>query len=484
MKIKKDGGIHYKKTVAEKESLHRAYRNGPPPFNKGGNIEKGSLSMRLFIAICVCRVLYFIGRLVGKGTAKPGDIARIICPNILKRLDFEGKIICITGTNGKTTTSNMVTHILRENGFSVINNSFGSNMLGGITTALLTNCTFGGKVKADFSVLEIDERWLRFFVKEATPDYVLVTNLLRDQIVRNCCPEIVLEKIKMGVTPGTTYILNANDPVSQQISWGIENPVIWFALGENERSTKECRSGTNDAKVCPRCMHNLSYNYYHYNHVGSFRCENCGFETPKADFVGHDFDFEGGKFLINGKETKITFDATYFMFNTVAAAAVCSGAAGIELEKVLSAAETFDIGVTKRYEELSVLGRKCQLILTKQNPASIDQSVEFVADKEGPRTLIIISNNMFHTERRDVLFMYDVAYENLREVEHIVIVGKRRYDMAVRLKLADIDMERVQICDRDEDLGSCLEKTEGNIYVMTSSVFSNEDKVLEELRKL
>ena len=43
MKIKKDGGIHYKKTVAEKESLHRAYRNGPPPFNKGGNIEKGSL---------------------------------------------------------------------------------------------------------------------------------------------------------------------------------------------------------------------------------------------------------------------------------------------------------------------------------------------------------------------------------------------------------------------------------------------------------
>ena len=98
--------------------------------------------MRLFIAICVCRVLYFIGRLIGKGTAKPGDIARIFCPKVLNRLKFDGKIICITGTNGKTTTSNMVTHILRKNGFSVINNSFGSNMLGGITTSLLTNCTF------------------------------------------------------------------------------------------------------------------------------------------------------------------------------------------------------------------------------------------------------------------------------------------------------------------------------------------------------
>ena len=440
--------------------------------------------MRLFIAICVCRVLYFIGRLVGKGTAKPGDIARIICPNVLKRLKFDGKVICITGTNGKTTTSNMVTHILRENGYSVINNSFGSNMLGGITTAILNDCTFKGEVKADFSVLEIDERWLRFFVKEVTPDYVLLTNLLRDQIVRNCCPEIVLEKIKLGVTPGTTYILNANDPVSQQVIWGKENPVIWFALGENERSTDECRSGTNDAKVCPRCMHKLSYDYYHYNHVGAFHCENCGFESPKADYIGTDMDFDEPSLAVNGKRVKLGFDATYFMFNTVAAAALCCEASGLELEKVLSAAETFDIGVTKRYEELSVLGRKCQLILTKQNPASIDQSVEFVTDKEGPRTLIIISNNMFHTERKDVLFMYDVAYENLRNVEYIVIVGKRRYDMAVRLKLADIDMEKVQICDEEEDLRGCLEKTEGNIYVMTSSVFSNEDKVLEELRRL
>lgn len=440
--------------------------------------------MRLFIAICVCRMLYFIGRLIGKGTSKPGDIARIVCPAVLKRLKFDGKVICITGTNGKTTTSNLVTHMLRENGYTVINNSFGSNMLGGITTSLLTNCTFGGRVKADFSVLEIDERWLRFFVKEVTPDYVLLTNLLRDQIVRNCCPEIVLEKIKLGVTPGTTYILNANDPVSQQVSWGIDNPIVWFALGENDRSTKECRSGTNDAKVCPKCMHELSYDYYHYNHVGSFHCENCGFETPKADFLGHNIDFAGGKFFINGEETQITFDATYFMFNTVAAAAVCCSASGMELKKALASAETFDIGVTKRYEEITVLGRRCQLILTKQNPASIDQSVDFVTDKESPRTLIIISNNMFHTERKDVLFMYDVAYENLKDVEHIVIVGKRRYDMAVRLKLGGIDMERVQVCDEAEDLRSCLEKTEGNIYVMTSSVFSNEDKVLEELKKL
>ena len=174
--------------------------------------------MRLFIAICVCRMLWLVGKLVGKGTAKPGDIARALCPKVLSRLRFDGKIICVTGTNGKTTTSNMITHILRKNGFSVINNSFGPNMLGGVTTALLCGCTLGGRVKADYSVIEIDERWLRFLVKEIHPDYLVVVNLLRDQIMRNCCPEIVLEKIKMGITEGTTLVLNANDPVSQQLS--------------------------------------------------------------------------------------------------------------------------------------------------------------------------------------------------------------------------------------------------------------------------
>ncbi len=440
--------------------------------------------MRLFIAILVCRMLYFVGRLIGKGTAKPGDIARIICPNLIKYLKFSGKVICITGTNGKTTTSNMVTHILRENGYSVINNSFGSNMLGGITTALLTNCSWSGEVKADFSVLEIDERWLRFFVKEKTPDYVLLTNLLRDQIVRNCCPEIVLEKIKLGITPGTTLVLNAQDPVSQQVSWGVDNPVVWFALGENGHSTKECRSGTHDAKVCPKCMHKLSYDFYHYNHVGEFYCENCGFTAPKADYIGTELDYENAELKINGEKVKLTFDATYFMFNAVAAAALCQKASGLPLEKILAAEETFDIGVTKRYEEISVLDRSCQLILTKQNPASIDQSVDFVADKPAPRTLIIISNNMFHTERKDVLFMYDVAYENLKDVEHIIIVGKRRYDMAVRLKLADIDMERVQVCDKAEELRAALEKTEGNIYVMNLLHISGGDKSIEELKKL
>lgn len=422
--------------------------------------------MKFVFAAVICRILYLVGRLVGKGTAKPGDIALAICPDLFKRLKIRGKVICITGTNGKTTTSNMVTHILRKQGRKVVNNSFGSNMLGGIATALLTNCSLSGKVAADYVVLEVDERWLRFLTPDIHPDYLVITNLLRDQIMRNCCPEIVLSKIKMAVTEGTTLILNANDPVSQQVCWGRPNKVVWFALGDNERATRTCVSGTNDARVCPKCLHPLTYDYYHYNHVGKFRCERCGFRTPTADYIGTDLDFVRSYMKINGQIARLTFDATYFMFNTVTAVAVCCEAAGISLGKAIRAAETFNIGMTKRYEQSSYRGRSIQFILTKQNPASVDQSVRFVAEKKGPRTAVIIAGNMFHTENKDVLYMYDVAYENLRDVEYIIIVGPRRYDMEVRLKYAGIDMSKVQVVKEDE-IDAALDKTRGSVYVMS-----------------
>ena len=167
-----------------------------------------------------------------------------------------------------------------------------------------------------------------------------------------------------------------------------------------------------------------------------------------------------------------------YYYNTVAATAACCSLAGMETETVLKLAEGFDIGVTKRYEEREILGRPAKFILTKQNPASVDQSVLFIAQKPGPRTAIIIAGNMFHTENKDVLYMYDVAYENLAGVEYLIIVGERRYDMAVRLKLAGVDMKKVQICETEDDLPACLEKTKGDIYVMSPLHAQTSSKLL------
>ncbi len=439
--------------------------------------------MKFILAVFFCRALYFVGRMVHKGTAKPGEWALRLCPDALARLRFDGKVICVTGTNGKTTTSNLITHIFRESGRTVINNSKGSNMLGGVTTLLLNHCTLGGRVKADRVVLEVDERYMRFLVKSIHPDYFLVNNLLRDQIARNCCPEIVFDKIKMAIVPGTTLILNANDPISQRLSYGVDNPVVLFGMDRTSRSTETCRNGTDDGKVCPKCFHPLEYEYRHYNHIGKFCCPNCGFSTPEADFFGTDFDFDDFSYTLRGARVKATYGATYYLFNTIAAIAV-TVTAGIPFEEAVKAVGTFTVHAT-RYQEFPIRGRRAQLILTKQNPASIDQSVDYVVEQQGERTAIILASNMLHSHNKDVLYMYDVGFERMVDtVNHIICAGDRCYDLAVRLKLAGVDMSRVLIADGLDKIPAAVDATAGDIYILSAYALENETKFLEVLKSL
>ena len=107
-----------------------------------------------------------------------------------------------------------------------------------------------------------------------------------------------------------------------------------------------------------------------------------------------------------------------------------------------------------------------------------------MAEKQSPVTAIIIADNMFHTNNKDVLFMYDVAYENLRGTDYIIICGQRRYDLAVRMKLGGMDMSKIQIWFITEDIKACVEKTEGDISIMNLLHAENDAALMKELRKL
>ena len=150
--------------------------------------------MKRFLAIVVCKFLRVVGKLVGKGSSLPGKFALRICPDVLSRVKLPEYIIAVTGSNGKTSTVEMIAHVLTQNGKKVAWNKEGSNQIEGVTTMVLCNATLSGRVKSDILLIESDERFAKYTFRYISPTHYVMTNLYRDQLTRNGHPEWVYDR--------------------------------------------------------------------------------------------------------------------------------------------------------------------------------------------------------------------------------------------------------------------------------------------------
>ena len=176
--------------------------------------------MRKFLAIVVCKLGRFVGKLVGKGSSMPGKFALKICPDILKRVQLPPHIIAVTGSNGKTSTVEMIAAILTAAGKRVVYNREGSNQIEGVTTLILGSATLRGRVSADVLLLESDERYAARTFRYFRPTLFVVTNLCRDQLTRNGHPEWVFDALRPALAAPTPLLLNADDPLSSCFASG------------------------------------------------------------------------------------------------------------------------------------------------------------------------------------------------------------------------------------------------------------------------
>ncbi|MBC8571059.1 MurT ligase domain-containing protein [Zongyangia hominis] len=421
--------------------------------------------MKFKLALLVGKILYFFGKFVGKSSNLPGDIALKICPDMLGRFQIKGKIIAVTGSNGKTTTANMVAHVLQQCGHTVTNNAKGSNMTGGVATTLLNAADFSGVVPQEYVVLEVDERFSRIIFKSFSPHYMLVTNLFRDQLTRNGNVDVIIDKLHEAIGPEVKLVLNANDPISSRLA--LQNERVYYGLCESEASTKECQSITHDAKVCPVCFHRLRYDYFHYNHIGGYHCDACGYENPQMKYVSRIENLSEGAFVIDDHPVKTGYNSLFNILNMTACVAVCCEA-GIPEEEACKAVSSFQVS-KERYDEFQVGERKAVMILSKnQNPVSFDQSISQVLSMEGEKTVVIYVNNINHTGHRDTTWLYDIAFERLKgKIENLVCTGPRAYDLAVRLNMADFDMQKVKVQPFRSRLKATVDETKGTICVLT-----------------
>jgi UDP-N-acetylmuramyl tripeptide synthase len=174
-------------------------------------------AVRKFLAIITCKLAAFAGRLLKRGSSLPGSLALKICPDILSRLTLPEKIVAVTGSNGKTSTVELLASALERSDMKVVWNREGSTQTDGVATMLLRASSLCGRVKCDAVVMESDEQYARHTFKHLKPAYFTVLNLCRDQLTRNGHPEYIFERIAEAVTPGTELILNADDPLTSSL---------------------------------------------------------------------------------------------------------------------------------------------------------------------------------------------------------------------------------------------------------------------------
>ena len=442
--------------------------------------------IRNIIAIIVCKLLIIAGKLAGKkGSSAPGGVALKISPYILKDLALQVKkdIIVVCGTNGKTTTNNLIYTLLKSKGYSVVGNIIGANMLPGIACSFIDHASVFGKLNADYAAIECDEASLRRIVPFVTPDKLIVTNLFRDQLDRFGEVDITIGLLNEALNklPQTKLILNGDDPLSAH--FGKNKKCSYFGVDECFNSgMKETKEG----RYCAVCGEELSYNYTHYSQLGDYFCKKCGFKRPKLSFTAKEIDMsEGLCFNIYNEGKKYSFNLNYRgfynIYNILASVAALKEC-GEDISNLEDVFKAYKPQIA-RMEPFNINGKTAILNLAK-NPAGFNQAIATVISDTRKKDVLIALNDG-PGDGIDVSWIWDVDFEKLKEANltSLTASGIRKDDLALRLKYAGF--ENVNVKENNKQSLSEVVSGKGEVsYILVNytAMFGTQTnlKALEE----
>lgn len=440
--------------------------------------------MRRFLAIIVCKLASFVGHILGRGSSLPGKIALKICPDVLGRMAYPGAIIAVTGSNGKTSTVEMIAAILKADGRRVAYNREGSNQIQGVATTVLTNATLGGRVKADVLLLESDERYAVHSFKYFHPTHLVITDLYRDQLTRNGHQEWIYDCIEPAIHPDTTLILNADDPLSSCFAVGREK-VKWFGMDRCSLSSETPSGVYHDGAYCPICKQKMEYRWYHFNQIGDYCCKNCGHRRPHPDFDVSAVDSATGIITINETiDIKLAFFSIYNIYNCAAAFAACS-LAGAPDKTIAGVISNFTLK-SGRQINFRLGERRGTLLISKhENSIGYDTNLRYIRDSGGECSVMIIvdaiSRKYFTSETS---WLWDIDFEllNSPNVKKIYLCGRYVNDLKVRFSYTSVPAEKLVCFEKVKAAAESLKSQPGeDIFVITC--FSDCGKILSEVVK-
>ncbi|MDE5539632.1 MAG: MurT ligase domain-containing protein, partial [Bacilli bacterium] len=415
------------------------------------------------IAIIIGKIITFFGFLLHRGSSLPGKVALSLDKNILKKFKYPEVRIAVTGSSGKGSTSSLIANSLRTQGYKVCFNDAGSNLAWGITSAFIKYCNLFGKIKADYLVIEIDERYAKDVFPYLKPDYVIITNITKDQPPRQFNVDIIYNELLTSIEPNTTIITNMDEPYLRNFAKDLSNKHIYYSIAKNKYSYKSQIFENLNTYHCPYCEAFLKYDYYNFETLGKYHCPKCSFTYETPESIGTNLDLEKQTITIKDKEILIGGDMLYHAYNTMAAYTTLD-ALKLDKDKIVTAINYLNnvdnrifTNNQKEYYALSCKAENC----TTYNQAIF----KVIQDKRSKDIIIGWKEISRRYEHYDVSWLYDVEFELLNNstVNCIYACGIDKLNIKKRLILAGIPEDKIVTADNIAEIKDNVLKSDTEI---------------------
>ncbi|HTX27401.1 MAG TPA: MurT ligase domain-containing protein [Streptosporangiaceae bacterium] len=390
-----------------------------PPSRRSG------LPLRARLATTVGGAAGRASRLAGRGDGSVigGVIGLRMKPDLLSLLARGRRIVLVTGTNGKTTTTRLITAALGTLGQQVASNAFGANMEAGLVSALAK------APDATMAVLEVDEKHMPAMLEATSARVVTLLNLSRDQMDRAAEIWLLARRWRaaLAAAPDCTVIANADDPL---VAWaaGQARRVTWVAAGQRWHDDSWC---------CPSCGSHLRRD------GEDWYCGECPNRRPPVSWVlaGDEVIGPGGR----SRPLDLVLPGRANRSNAVMALAVAD-VFGVGVTQALSAVRQVR-SVAGRYTQVERRGCDLRLLLAK-NPAGWLEALDVLAPAPVP---VMLAVNAQGPDGKDTSWLWDVDYRRLRG-RPVFVAGERKLDLAARCEADEVAFRIVSTVDEAVDL--------------------------------
>lgn len=275
-------------------------------------------------------------------------------------------VICITGTNGKTTTTTLLKHLARYDGLKPCEHNL-ANMQGNLADIPPLQARLNG----DLSILETGtfgfEGSLTRLIGVCKADVGLITNITEDHLT-NSHDFLNYARVKgelVELLKNKTLIVNGDDPTVMSLLKEVDytGNLITFGIDTQSfrKSFKQCFCG-KEVEVSEFIAG-----------VGRYDCE-CGISYTQPDYLATDINEEHNQFTLITKDEKHDFklklNGLHNIYNSLGAIIVAKEVMGMSFDDIGRALYEFD-GVNGRMQKIGTLFDKEIMIDYAHNPAGI-----------------------------------------------------------------------------------------------------------------